>query len=270
MSVLDGCRRVLFAHAHPDDEVLATGVLIAALTASGLSCPVLTATRGELGEVLPGPWSTLVGTPGLARLREQELAAALAALGVRDHYWLGTPPARAAGLPARRYTDSGMRWVGPGVAGPAADQSPESFTSASLVSTAADLAALLAARPVDLLVSYDADGGYGHPDHVRMHEVSVQACQATATPMAVVTSRPGPDVEWLDLADQLPAASAALAAHASQLRVDGDHVLLSGGQREPIVTALGLRPWRRPSSECRHPQPNTGRPDAQDAGTSRH
>ena len=270
MSVLDGARRVLFAHAHPDDEVLATGVLIAALTAAGVACPVLTATRGELGEVVRGPWSHLAGTPELAVLRERELAGALAALGVDDHYWLGTPPARTAGLPARRYTDSGMAWIRPGLAGPAADSAPDSFTCASPSTAAADLAALLTAHPVDLLISYDADGGYGHPDHVRMHEVSVLACQATDTPLAVVTFRPGTDVEWLDLADYLPTATAALACHASQLRVDDDQVVLSGGQREPIVTALGLRAWHQPQTLSQQPQPITRRPDAEDSGTARH
>ena len=55
MSAFDGVRRVVFAHAHPDDETLATGALIQHLTRSGVAVAVVTATRGELGAVVPGP-----------------------------------------------------------------------------------------------------------------------------------------------------------------------------------------------------------------------
>ena len=123
--------RVVFLHAHPDDETLATGVLIADLVASGHPVAVVTATRGERGEIRPG---VDVGDDFIAH-REGELAAALAELGVTDHCFLGTPPALASGpmrtemepspfwaagsVRAVRFTDSGMRWVTPELAGPA-------------------------------------------------------------------------------------------------------------------------------------------------------
>ena len=104
-------RTVLFVHAHPDDETLATGGLIAELAARGVRVAVLTAMRGEQGEVVEGPLSALTGTPELTAHREGEVAAACATLGVRHHAFLGSPDARAAGRPPRRYTDSGMAWL---------------------------------------------------------------------------------------------------------------------------------------------------------------
>ena len=92
----DGAARVLFVHAHPDDETLASGGTLAALAAAGRDPVLVTLTRGEQGEVVPGPFASLQGTPGLARHRETELAAALAMLGVAAHAFLGTAPARAA------------------------------------------------------------------------------------------------------------------------------------------------------------------------------
>ncbi|MCW4457250.1 PIG-L family deacetylase [Microbacterium sp. MPKO10] len=95
-TVLDGTRHVLFVHAHPDDETLATGALMAELVERGILVTLVTCTRGERGEVVPGPLSHLEGTPEFATHRENELAGALAELGVTRHVWLGTPPARAA------------------------------------------------------------------------------------------------------------------------------------------------------------------------------
>ena len=93
--------RIAFIHAHPDDETLATGALIAWLVASGHEVSLLTATRGERGEVVPGPLSHLAGTPALETHREGELAGALRVLGVARHAFLGDPPAG----PGRRYRD---------------------------------------------------------------------------------------------------------------------------------------------------------------------
>ncbi|WP_449276773.1 PIG-L family deacetylase [Leucobacter sp. GX24907] len=105
-----GVPRVMFVHAHPDDETIATGGTLAALAEAGLEPLLLTLTRGEQGEVYDGPFRHLQGTDALAPHRQQELAAALAMLGVERHVFLGVPPARAAGLPPTIYEDSGMEW----------------------------------------------------------------------------------------------------------------------------------------------------------------
>ncbi len=240
--------RAVFAHAHPDDETLATGALIQHLTEAGVAVAVLTATRGERGEVVPGPLSHLAGTAELDAHREAELAAALRALGAEGPFFLGEPPARASGVPPRRYRDSGMRWVTPTLAGPSEDAGPEAFTSASIAEPVADLAAFLTAWRAQLVVSYQADGGYGHPDHVRMHHVAVAAAESTGVPFAEVISIPrdgappeSEGVTWYDRSDRLDALLPALRAHASQFTVDGRDVIHSGGQREPLQLRTGVR-----------------------------
>ena len=239
--VLDGVGSVLFAHAHPDDETLATGVLIAELGARGIACHLVTATRGEAGEVVPGSSYAQQGSAELEIVRDRELAGAVQALGLSSRQWLGTPPARAAGREPRRYRDSGMQWIRPGLAGPADTSDRTSFTAADPEEPAADLVALIEHLGVDLVVSYAADGGYGHPDHVRMHEVAVAAAGVTGVPFAEVVDEQGPGVEWYDLPGRLPAVTEALQCHATQLTVDGTDVVHVGGQREPILTAVGLR-----------------------------
>lgn len=252
-----GLRRVLFAHAHPDDETLATGCLIADLTHRGVEVGVITATRGERGEVRPGPLAALQGTPALVAHRLAELAEALSTLGVSWHALLGTPPARAPGRAPREYRDSGMRWLSAGLAGPAEDVEADALTRANVADAAADLAAAVTAYTPDLLVSYDAGGGYGHPDHIRMHDVTLAAAELTGVPTAeiVMPQGPGlpdlhvpgrqvhddPDLTWFDLPHTLAQVQAALRAYGSQLQVDGPEVIHVGGQREPIVTRVGLR-----------------------------
>lgn len=164
MSAFDGVRRVVFAHAHPDDETLATGALIQHLTRSGVAVAVVTATRGELGAVVPGPLSALEGTPELEPHRVGELTAALRALGAEGPYFLGDPPARAIGLAPRRYTDSGMRWITPPSRGRATRRGRGAFTAAEVAQAAADLAAFVRDSGAPTWSSsYESDGGYGHP-----------------------------------------------------------------------------------------------------------
>jgi N-acetyl-1-D-myo-inositol-2-amino-2-deoxy-alpha-D-glucopyranoside deacetylase len=254
--------RVAFLHAHPDDETLATGVLIAGLIAAGHPVAVVTATRGERGEIRPG---VDVGADIVAH-RERELAAALAALGVTEHCFLGTPPALAEGTVAPsgpspragavRYTDSGMRWVTPELAGPAEDAGPDSLTAAGIDGPAADLVAFLQGFGPDVLVSYDGLGGYGHPDHVACNGIAAAAAAACGIPLVEVVSDPllpADDAVAWRAPEQLPAVRRALGCYASQLQVDGDEVVHVGGQRQPIAEVVWLRPARR-------------RPEGSDAG----
>lgn len=235
--------RVVFLHAHPDDETLATGTLLARLAEQGYDLTVVTATRGEQGEIVPGPLAPLAGTPELTAHRETELAGALAELGVRRQVFLGTPPARAAGLPPRRYTDSGMRWVTETVAGPSDASGPDSLTAVPVAEPAADLAAYLRTTAADLLVSYDAHGGYGHPDHVACHQIGRVAAADAGVPLLEVVSEPLLPVAGAEpfvLPEYLPSVRRALGHYASQLTVDGDEVVHVGGQRQPIVTTVWL------------------------------
>ncbi|MEO6827451.1 MAG: PIG-L family deacetylase [Microbacteriaceae bacterium] len=241
MSLLDGAGSVLLVHAHPDDETIATGVLIAELVRRGTRVWLLTASRGERGEVVRGPLSELEATDGLAAERERELQCAAATLGITEQFWLGEPPARAPGRSPRRYRDSGMKWLRPGLAGPADDIDDDALAIAPLREVAADMAALITRLRPGLVISYDDEGGYGHPDHVRTRDAALTASRAQHTPFAEILAEPAPDAEWFVLDSHLDIVRDALHCHASQLTVDGADIVHSGGQRQPIPTALGLR-----------------------------
>jgi N-acetyl-1-D-myo-inositol-2-amino-2-deoxy-alpha-D-glucopyranoside deacetylase len=241
VSLLDHVHSVLFVHAHPDDETLATGALIDELVDRGIHVHLVTATRGERGEIVVGALSENPDPETLSRIREVELSSAADTLGIDERFWLGTAPARAAGLADRRYQDSGMSWVRPGLAGPASDVTADALVSASLDDVVGDLVALIDIVRPDLVVGYDDAGGYGHPDHVRMHDATVAACRTTDTPLSEIAAEPADGVEWFDLEHRLPAVVAALRAHTTQVRVDGEFVVHSGGQRHAIPTSVGLR-----------------------------
>jgi N-acetyl-1-D-myo-inositol-2-amino-2-deoxy-alpha-D-glucopyranoside deacetylase len=179
--LLDGIRvgarapRLLFVHAHPDDETLATGVAIAHHAARGDDVHVLTCTLGEEGEVIPPHLAHLEGADGdpLAEHRREELRGAMDVLGVTSHL-LG---AGAEGLrPA--YRDSGM-------AGSPAAAHPRAWAGADLADAAAAVRAVLDDVAPDVVVTYDATGGYGHPDHVRTHEATCHAVASAAHPPAL-------------------------------------------------------------------------------------
>lgn len=234
-------RRVLLLHAHPDDETLSTGALIAALAASGVECQLITCTRGERGEIVPGVLPPGTTPDALTRWRLRELAGACAELGVARQEFLGTPPALGPGRAERTYRDSGMRWLTPTLAGPAADAGVDSLTSGPVADAVTDGLAVVAAWRPDLVISYDLGGGYGHPDHVRTAEIALAVARDAGLPLLQVVSGTPGDATWLDLADQLDPVRRALGHYRSQLTVHGDHVVHVGGQRQPIDTTIGLR-----------------------------
>lgn len=233
--------RVLLVHAHPDDETLATGTLIADLVSRGADVGVITATRGEQGEIVEGVISGPISGAVLSELREEELAGALHALGVQWHAYLGARPARARGLPDRRYADSGMEWIRPGLAGPASDVGPDALTRAPLEEVAADISAAITAYRPDAVVTYDDGGGYGHPDHVLCHEATLLACREQDVALWFTTADPGAHHLAVDGSGHLETVKSALHRHRTQLSVVDDDVVHSGGQREPILTRVLLR-----------------------------
>ncbi|OYO13162.1 GlcNAc-PI de-N-acetylase [Enemella evansiae] len=236
---LTGARRILFVHAHPDDETLATGALIAHLVGQGVECVLLTATRGEQGEVRPG---TFTGpAEDFPAHRERELAGALTALGVTEQLWLGEPPALAPGRKTHRYSDSGMRWVAEGVAGPAEVTGPDALSTVDQDQPLADLVAAVEHVRPDLVISYDDAGGYGHPDHVALHHLCARAAERTGVRLAEVVTPGTEGATVLDLSAELPTVTAALHQHASQVQVDGTEVVHVGGQREPILLRTAVR-----------------------------
>jgi LmbE family N-acetylglucosaminyl deacetylase len=141
-------------HAHPDDETIATGGTIAKAKRDGHRVVLVIATNGEEGEPVPGVLAE--GEPlGDRRARETELAAEV--LGVDRVVFLG-------------YRDSGMM-------GESTNDNPTSFWQADLHEAATKLANILREERADLLVIYDDNGGYGHPDHIQVHRVGVRAAE---------------------------------------------------------------------------------------------
>jgi LmbE family N-acetylglucosaminyl deacetylase len=148
----------VFFHAHPDDECILTGGTMAKLAADGHRVVLVCATRGEHGEVDDG---VLGENETLAERRTVELKEAADVLGVARLEFLG-------------YVDSGMM-------GTPTNDAPDSFWQADLGEAADRLTRILTDEEAAALVIYDDHGGYGHPDHIQVHRVGVQAGQLATT-----------------------------------------------------------------------------------------
>lgn len=157
--------RLLFVHAHPDDETLTTGASIAHYAARGARVQVVTCTLGEEGEVIGERWARLAveHADQLGGYRIGELTAALQALGAEPPMFLGG---------AGRWRDSGM------VGTPARRR--QRFIDADDRQTVGALVAVIRALCPHVVVTYDPGGGYGHPDHVHTHRVTTAAVAAAA------------------------------------------------------------------------------------------
>ena len=159
---------LLLVHAHPDDESIETGATMARYAAAGVPVTLVTCTLGELGEIIPADLAYLGAGRGdlLGKYRIGELDAACAALGVRDHRFLGGPG---------RWRDSGM-------IGLPSNDDPGSFWRADLDEAARDLVAIIREVRPRVMVSYDDRGFYGHPDHVQAHRVAWRAFHLAGDP----------------------------------------------------------------------------------------
>jgi LmbE family N-acetylglucosaminyl deacetylase len=146
-------------HAHPDDESIATGGLLARASAAGHRVVLVVATRGEHGEVAPG---FLADGEQLGVRRIAETHASAEVLGVHRVEFLG-------------YVDSGMM-------GTPENDAPYSFWTAPVEVAARRLAAILDEESADVLTIYDDHGNYGHPDHIQVHRVGSRAAELAGTP----------------------------------------------------------------------------------------
>ena len=155
--------RLLFVHAHPDDESLSNGATIAHYTARGADVRVVTCTLGEEGEVIGDRWAELAvdRADQLGGYRIGELTAALDALGVGGPHYLGG---------AGRWRDSGMQGT-PG-------RGSRRFIDADEREAVGALVAIIREQRPHVVVTYDPGGGYGHPDHVHTHTVTTLAVAA--------------------------------------------------------------------------------------------
>lgn len=154
---------MLFVHAHPDDETLTTGITMAHLVRSGVPVHLLTCTLGEEGEVIPPHLQHLDSAHDdtLGPYRLEELRGAMAELGVA-HSVLGADPASGA---LSRWRDSGM-------AGTPSAANPAAFANADVAEAAALVADEIRRLRPQAVVTYDAEGGYRHPDHIQTHRVT--------------------------------------------------------------------------------------------------
>ena len=232
-------------HAHPDDESIGTGATMAKYAAEGARVTLVTCTLGELGEIIPPALRHLLPDE-LGEYRVGELARACEALGVTDHRFLGG---------AGRWRDSGMM-------GLPDNDDPRCFWQASVDEAASELAVIVREVGADVIVTYDANGFYGHPDHIQAHRVARRAHEmtgeaakfyATAVPRSVLAEAVRlPDDSWfaratdlsvgvpdeevtteVDATKYLDAKLAAMRAHETQMTVDGEFFALSND--------LGLR-----------------------------
>jgi len=221
---------LMAVHAHPDDEATSTGGALARYAAEGVRTVLVTCTNGELGDSSDGIKPEDVGhdRSEVAAVRLEELRRSCQALGVSD-------------LELLDYRDSGMMgW-------PTNDE-PGVFWQTPVPEAAARLGALIATYQPQVVLTYDANGFYGHPDHIQAHRITVAAVAAatnvaklyfpTVPRSALATFRTrmveagldlpdtGDDAEFgtddalittrLDCAAVIDQRRAALEAHASQ------------------------------------------------------
>jgi N-acetyl-1-D-myo-inositol-2-amino-2-deoxy-alpha-D-glucopyranoside deacetylase len=253
-------RRLLLVHAHPDDETIGTGATMAKYAAEGAHVTLVTCTLGEEGEILLPELEHLAADrdDALGAVRIDELAAAMKALGVSDHRFLGGEG---------RWRDSGMM-------GLPTNAFPGCFWQADLDEAIGALVAVMREVRPQVVISYDEVGGYGHPDHIQAHRVAVGGFEAsgdparypeagepwapvkfyeTAIPVSVLRAgydalkelgeeapfgitdpdeltfgTPDDQVTTeIDAREQLPAKIEAMRAHRTQIAVDGMFFALS-------------------------------------------
>jgi N-acetyl-1-D-myo-inositol-2-amino-2-deoxy-alpha-D-glucopyranoside deacetylase len=168
MSALDHPHRLLLVHAHPDDEVISTGGIMAMYSERNALVTLVTCTLGEEGEVVVPALRHLASDRDdtLGPYRIGELAASCEALGVKDHRFLGG---------AGRWRDSGMM-------GEPTNDRVDCFWNADLPEAAHDLVKIMREVRPQVVITYDENGAYGHPDHIMANKVTVAAFELSADP----------------------------------------------------------------------------------------
>jgi LmbE family N-acetylglucosaminyl deacetylase len=251
---------LMAVHAHPDDEATGTGGVLARYAAEGIRTVLVTCTDGRCGD---GPDGAKPGESGhdpaaVVAMRATELAASCAVLGI-DH------------LELLGYADSGMM-------GWPANDAPDAFWTTPVDQAAAKLAAVIRQYEPDVVVTYDANGFYGHPDHIQAHRVTMAAVEATAIPAKVywttaprsrmaefaqimrefgadwdepdpAAEPPAPEIglpddeitTWVDTTDYGEQKFDALAAHASQ----SENIFFLRMGKEKFTEMMGVEAFVR-------------------------
>lgn len=152
-------RSLLAVFAHPDDEAFGTGGTLARYAAEGVRVSLVCATRGEVGEIAD---PSLATRETLGDVREAELHCAAQALGIAEVIFLG-------------YRDSGM-------AGTPENQDPRAFINAPAEEVVTRLVGIIRRLRPDVVITFEPNGGYGHPDHIAIHHHAVAAFPAAGDP----------------------------------------------------------------------------------------
>ncbi|MFI6938953.1 PIG-L family deacetylase [Streptomyces sp. NPDC050418] len=251
---------LMAVHAHPDDEATGTGGVLAQYAAEGIRTVLVTCTDGGCGD---GPGGVKPGDPGhdpaaIARMRRQELEASCEILKIGH-------------LETLDYADSGMM-------GWATNDAPDAFWQTPVEEGASRLAALMRRYRPDVVVTYDENGFYGHPDHIQAHRITMAALELIdETPKVYWTTMPRsamqrfgevmrefagdmpepdpeeaaalaeiglPDEEittWVDITEFGGQKFDALAAHASQ----GENIFFLQMGREKFTELMGVETFVR-------------------------
>ncbi len=237
-------KRLLVVHAHPDDESLFTGHTIAHALRGGSKVKVITLTRGERGVTESKQLQYLNEQPmEMALYREQELANAVSAFDGLEHSYLGK----------RAYRDSGMRINAWGRVGKPRKLDEMSLAAAGTSVVGEDIAKEIESFRPDVVLTYDSNGGFGHPDHKAAHFAVAWAIRKLAKkrirPQFWEIAAPGKsfDVEFGD-AETAEIKRNALLAHGSQIEVFGNEVIYDGKTRMRLSDKERVRkaspsPW---------------------------
>jgi LmbE family N-acetylglucosaminyl deacetylase len=263
---------LMAVHAHPDDEATGTGGILARYAAEGVRTVLVTCTDGACGD---GPEGVKPGDPGhdpaaVAAMRRRELEASCEVLKVSD-------------LEMLDYADSGMMgWPG--------NDAPGSFWRTPVEEAAARLADLMRHYRPDVVVTYDENGFYGHPDHIQAHRITMAALETVPlTPKVYWTTAPRSMMQRFgelmrefggDMPEPDPAETAAmpeiglpddqittwvdatafsgqkfdaLAAHASQ----GENIFFLKMGKERFAELMGVETFVRVRDTTDAPTPET-------------
>ena len=245
-------KRILLVHAHPDDESLQTGHVMADAIERGAEVFLLTLTRGERGRAKLEELKSLEANPSaMGAFRSGELKNAMAALGVTNYKFAGT----------RAYLDSGMRIGNLGVPTTPLKLDQMSLAAVSTPVVADDIYQSMVSFKPDAVITYNSKGGYGHPDHKKAHDATAMAMRRYRKvvrgkkPTFWVISEPGERATVLIGGETTAEAKkAALQAHASQVTIKRDTYSVASGIEFKFTDPDRLRqaspnflPWFKPA-----------------------
>jgi N-acetyl-1-D-myo-inositol-2-amino-2-deoxy-alpha-D-glucopyranoside deacetylase len=245
-------KRIFLVHAHPDDETIQTGHLMADAVLRGAEVFLLTLTRGERGRAKLEELKSLEANPSaMGAFRSGELKNAMAALGVKNYKFAGT----------RAYLDSGMRMGNLGVPTTPLKLDQMSLAAVSTPVVADDIFQAMVEFKPDAVITYNAQGGYGHPDHKKAHDATAMAMRRYRKnvrgrkPTFWVIAEPG-ERATVSIGGEATAdlKKAALQAHASQVTLKRDTFSVSPGIEFSFTDPERLRqanpnflPWFKPA-----------------------